>query len=394
MSRDEIRAGRAALLPPALLAAAGAAGILLAGGATPDAAALALLLCVLGAACAFWSAARTGSTLRRLHRALEEERQPPPCAHAALCIGGLDRLCQAVLPVWSGHIEMARSQTEESVTALAGQFADISRRVEAAASTSDGAGGLGALMNESQSELNAIVTSLRAALSTKESMLDEVSELSRFTDELKRMAENVGEIAKQTNLLALNAAIEAARAGDVGRGFAVVADEVRKLSDLSGQTGKKISETVETVNRAIVSTLAISRQYAQHDETMVAGSEQAIERIISRFRGAATDLADASLAVRAESRAIGEEVSRILISLQFQDRVSQLLSHVQHDLGKLEGHIAEQERDLRGGRPPAPIDASAWLSELSGTYTTPEQHALHAGGSPSPAAGDGDITFF
>lgn len=394
MSRDEIRPGRIAALPPALLTAAGAAGTLFAGGATPNAAAAALLLCALGAAGTVWSVARTGTALRRQRCELEEELRPAPCAQAALCIGGLDRLCQAVLPVWSGHIEMARSQTEESVTALAGQFADISRRVESAASTSDDAGGLGALMNESQSELNAIVTSLRAALSTKESMLGEVGELSRFTDELKRMAENVGEIAKQTNLLALNAAIEAARAGDVGRGFAVVADEVRKLSDLSGQTGKKISETVETVNRAIASTLAISRQYAQQDETMVAGSEQAIERIISRFRSATTGLADASLAVRAESRAIGEEVSRVLISLQFQDRVSQVLSHIQRDLGKLEQRLAAQERELQAGRPPVPIDAGAWLSELSGTYTTPEQHALHAGGSPPAAAGDSEITFF
>ncbi|OJW48364.1 MAG: hypothetical protein BGO63_04345 [Candidatus Accumulibacter sp. 66-26] len=394
MSRDEVRPGRIAALPPALLTAAGAAGILLAGGATPNAAAAALLLCALGAAGTVWSVARTGAALRRQQRALTEELRPAPCAHAALCIGGLDRLCQAVLPVWSGHIDMARSQTEESVTALAGQFADISRRVETAASTSDDAGGLGALMNESQSELNAIVTSLRAALSSKESMLGEVGELSRFTEELKRMAENVGEIAKQTNLLALNAAIEAARAGDVGRGFAVVADEVRKLSDLSGQTGKKISATVETVNRAIASTLAISRQYAQQDETMVVGSEQAIERIISRFRSATTDLAATSLAVRAESRAIGEEVSRILISLQFQDRVSQVLSHIQRDLGKLEERLATQERALQSGRPPEPIDAGTWLAELSGTYTTPEQHALHAGGSPPPAAGDSEITFF
>ena len=317
MSRDEIRAGRAALLPPALLAAAGAAGILLAGGATPDAAALALLLCVLGAACAFWSAARTGSTLRRLHRALEEERQPPPCAHAALCIGGLDRLCQAVLPVWSGHIEMARSQTEESVTALAGQFADISRRVEAAASTSDGAGGLGALMNESQSELNAIVTSLRAALSTKESMLDEVSELSRFTDELKRMAENVGEIAKQTNLLALNAAIEAARAGEAGRGFAVVADEVRKLAEKSALSANEIDAITDTLGaQSIKVKQAISEglEYISSSQKTVDG----VASVLLATNGSVTEVGhglDAIAAATDEQRRVSRDVANSIESI-------------------------------------------------------------------------------
>lgn len=75
-------------------------------------------------------------------------------------------------------------------------------------------------------------------------------EEGRIVEEVKTMANSIGDIAAQTNLLALNAAIEAARAGEQGRGFAVVAEEVRKLAEQSSTAVNKIQGIVSQVQQA------------------------------------------------------------------------------------------------------------------------------------------------
>lgn len=194
-------------------------------------------------------------------------------------INGLDDLCVEVLPVWYRQIDMARTHTEESTINLANRFSNLSQGLDKAINLSHGDSegqGLVELLKGCHQELNSVVSSMQSALDGKQVLLREVESLSHLTESLKTMASDVGKIAGQTNLLALNAAIEATRAGEVGRGFAVVADEVRKLSTLSAESGKKIAETVETVNKAISVTLAASQEYARQDAIMVNNSEQII----------------------------------------------------------------------------------------------------------------------
>lgn len=307
----------------------------------------------------------------------------------------LPTLCTNILPVWSGQIEIARTHTEESVTALTLQFAELSRRIEAATDTSHGTerSELVDLLANSQSDLSAIVELLRAALDEKEKLLKAIGELSGLTGELKKMAESVGVIAGQTNLLALNAAIEAARAGEAGRGFAVVADEVRALSALSGETGKRIGETVITVNNAISSTLAMSRQFAERDSAMLDQSEGMIDSILTRFRTVTDDLAGSADTLRHESEVVGSQIGEVLIALQFQDRVSQIMTQVRQDMRKLEHELRVREGEGQTEKDIEPIDVDSWLSEFASTYTTPEQHAIH-GGKQISRSTDTDITFF
>ena len=238
-----------------------------------------------------------------------------------------------------------------------------------------------------------IIVALRDALASKESLLQEITQLSSFTEQLQDMAQDVANIAKQTNLLALNAAIEAARAGESGRGFAVVADEVRKLSSMSGDTGQRIGETVVIVNDAIHKTLNISQEYTKTDTTTLNKASDVIAGVISRFKQNASDIVQHNETMRTQSESVAQDISEVLVSLQFQDRISQTLGHIAADQDKLHALIQERDAQRRQNLPMASPDSERWLSELAQTYTTPEQHGIHRGES-SAKRNDSDITFF
>ncbi len=329
---------------------------------------------------------------RQQEQALEQLRRPV----AASPDEGLGEVCTQVLPIWCRQIDAARSLSEESILKLSNRFATLSGDISASASSDAGqtsGARLVEILEIGQRDLDAIMLALRSALLRKESELKEVLMLSDFTSQLQEMAKFVGDIARQTNLLALNAAIEAARAGDAGRGFAVVADEVRKLSSLSGETGLKISETVNTVNAAIARTVELSRHQAQQDSQTLAHSEQLVSQVIEHFRHNAQAIVDTSSTLQQQSENVASEIAGVLVALQFQDRVSQMLSLVNNDLGKLRDQLSEREQLSQAGATPPPIAAHDWLEQLASTYTMPEQHAIHHGKSLAGSASS-DITFF
>lgn len=308
------------------------------------------------------------------------DQQPAATEKQEHGINGLDSLCQKVLPIWSSQVEMARVHTEESIADLAERFDALSKRLDAAVIASqntvegdhDAHGGIVELLKDSQRELSTITQALGVSLEEKGKLLSAIEGLSGFTQQLSKMAWEVSSIAGQTNLLALNAAVQAARAGEAGHGFSVVADEVRKLSRSSGDIGKKISETIESVNEAIEDTLIISRKFARQDQETLGNAEQIIASVLTHFARAAAGLSESEELLRSENNAINHEISNVFVALQFQDRVSQILTLVGDDVNKLEQHLRElKNEELQQGLSRS-VNVEQWLEELALTYTMEE----------------------
>jgi methyl-accepting chemotaxis protein len=328
---------------------------------------------------------------------LRQQLDQPAETSATLAVdNGLADVCLSVLPIWSRQIEAARLISETSILKLSERFGTLSSNISNSVASNGGQDAsqqLVDLLEVGQRDLNSIVLALRSALSNKENELKEVLQLSGFTEQLQQMAKFVGDIASQTNLLALNAAIEAARAGEAGRGFAVVADEVRKLSSMSGETGRKISETVNTVNAAIARTVQMSRHHAEQDTLTLADSERVVSQVIEHFRGTAQTIVRNSHDLQQQSANVADEIAQVLVALQFQDRVSQMLTLITRDLDKLQQQLDERQASSLSGHALTPMVSDRWLQELSTAYTMPEQHSIH-GGKTHAKADSSEITFF
>jgi methyl-accepting chemotaxis protein len=300
--------------------------------------------------------------------------------------------------LWIRQIETARSQSEQSILALTVRFVQISSSLAEAVSASqqNGESGLVAIFEKSESELQALIVNLKSMLTNKKLLLNEVNSLVQYIDELRRMATTVADIADQTNLLALNAAIEAARAGEAGRGFAVVADEVRRLSNLSGESGKSIKATVETISAAIEKAFAAAEASAVQDGVVEKEADQVIQSVLDNFRVETTTMKEAADRLRSSGERIQKDVEASLVEFQFQDRVSQILTHVRDNISAfpalLQNHFNEFQQAGRLGV----IDFSNLVQELESSYATREELMNHdsTGKAGVAKAQTDEITFF
>ncbi len=308
----------------------------------------------------------------------------------------LDTLCLNALPIWKRNIETARTQTVEGIGSLTGRFSTLVERLEHAVLNSRQSGGsdnsgVVSTISDAESSLQNVVDSLRTTQHGRTAMLNEVRTLTTYTEELQKMAAEVSAIASQTNLLALNAAIEAARAGEAGRGFSVVASEVRELSTLSSETGKRMAEKVSIINDSIGAAFSIAEKSAAEDETAIQRSEMAIQEVVTNFTSIVEELGHSAEIMQTESVGIQTEIESMLVSLQFQDRTSQILNQVAVSLSELESTINDQQ--IGATEDKKQFNTDSWLEKMEAGYAMTEQRTNHVGEKSSADDKPGIIMF-
>jgi methyl-accepting chemotaxis protein len=370
---------------PAALGACGAVALLLVAGW----AWLSLLLAAGLLLAGLWLGVLAATREAEMQRAFDDY------------VAGTQHFSAQLAPVWSGHIESSREQMEVAISALTERFSGIVDKLDQAVYTSsmetqaidNQESGLVAVFERSRQELGAVLELQKTALTGLQRMLEKVQGLDRFIAELQDMAADVAKIAQQSNLLALNAAIEAARSGEQGRGFAVVAKEFRMLSAQSGETGRRIAEKVGVISAAITDTSKVVQDSVRQEDGSMARAESSIALVLQDFRNITEALQRSSNLLKDESVGIKTEVGQALVQLQFQDRVSQILNHVNENIRRFPQFQQEVQETAQGSGHYEPPDAQTLLGELKKTYVMADQHVIHSGGKVADKKAS-DITFF
>lgn len=191
--------------------------------------------------------------------------------------------------------------------------------------------------------VDSVIENSRLAMSLVEMTDRIISQMS----EVRGMLGEIEGISKQTNLLALNAAIEAARAGEAGRGFAVVADEVRDLSGRTSHFSQQIRGSLSNMQTTIEATEQAINQMAAQDMTFALTSKSDVEQAMAGINEMNRRTGETVLELNTIGEHVEAAVNQAIMSLQFQDMVTQLLGHVSRRLDVLD-EIASDERQMGG----------------------------------------------
>ncbi|PTW55060.1 methyl-accepting chemotaxis protein [Breoghania corrubedonensis] len=255
---------------------------------------------------------------------------------------GLSRTQRYALEALVAEIGRASTDVEESVSDLTGRFQSIADKTQEQARSvleiaelttavtigdeviplTEFAGGLRTTLSDLMERIIHLSSRSISMVYTLDDVMVELADVDKSVQQIDK-------INYQTNLLALNAKIEAARAGEAGRGFAVVAQEVRELAKRVGDMASTLKGQLGSISENLHKTHSLVQDIASLDM-----SEQNVETnarftmIMDCIVGQNARLSQFLEDTASTSQDITNDISAAVVSMQFQDRTTQVLQNV------------------------------------------------------------------
>ncbi|RFO96581.1 hypothetical protein DIC66_13175 [Rhodoferax lacus] len=154
----------------------------------------------------------------------------------------------------------------------------------------------------------------------------------------------------------------------------------QQIADALNQGDPSIAGLAQACEKAIAPLL--------QNPALPAGGADAIAAVLTLVRNAAGTIEQLSQPLSQETQLVAEQVERMYIGFQYQDRISQQIALLESDMARLQ--------DVADGRVTDTPELQAWLSRLESQYAMADQRQSHAGAQePGGGAGaDQETTFF
>jgi ABC-type transporter Mla subunit MlaD len=169
--------------------------------------------------------------------------------------------------------------------------------------------------------------------------------------------------------------------------FADIGPHINMAERQSQQINDALAQPIGGVTGLVQACEQVLQPVLQ-DAGLTVSSRSAIGQVLEMVRSAVGAMEQISKPFQHETQMVAEQVDRMYMGFQYQDRISQMLALI-------EGDIARLQEALSGGAARAP-DLADWLLRLESQYAMTEQHQDHlARDMGVPASnGDNETTFF
>ncbi len=202
---------------------------------------------------------------------------------------------------------------------------------------------------------NAQVTSAMAvenrrnaleAIRSMQQRMRQTSKDAEKIEQVKQIAEEIGNIASQTRMLSLNAQIEAARAGTMGSGFAVVATEVGHLSNDIDQAVAQINDINGQVLSAVGTLTEVLEEMIRFVSEDVANDYDSFAALGEEYGNTTDTIRVQMTQIGNQSAQISQNIADINANVQCITETVTMTADSANDLAQSTRQIAESFENL------------------------------------------------
>jgi len=166
---------------------------------------------------------------------------------------------------------------------------------------------------------------------------------------------------------------------DIGPHIDRAERQSQQITEALSQSDGGITRLTQACERALAPVL--------NNPKLPADASAAINHVLDMVRRAVDSLEHIAKPFAHETQMVAEQVERMYMGFQYQDRISQMMALIEGDIARLQ--------DVFQGDGACTPDLSEWLVRLESQYAMTEQHQDHqASAAGDPAGSDSNETTF
>ncbi len=165
---------------------------------------------------------------------------------------------------------------------------------------------------------------------------------------------------------------------DIGPHLDMAERQSTQINDALNQADDGVTGLARACDKALSPLLS--------DPSLSPQAQAAIRHVLELVGGTVTALENISRPFAQETKLVSEQVERMYLGFQYQDRISQMMALLETDIARLQ--------EALDGRPAAVLDLDGWLARLESQYAMSEQRENHAAGQDSGPDDNKETTFF